>query len=137
MIEYTSIGDFVLEEQKNISEWVGFTLDQEKRELGELNYIFCDDSYLLDLNINSLNHSTLTDIISFDYTLGNIVFGDIYISYERVRENAKELQQDFRDELHRVMIHGVLHYCGYKDKMEDEKKLMREKEDYYLSLRTF
>lgn len=137
MIEYTVIGDFVLQEQTQITEWVGFTLDQEAKEMGELNYIFCDDTYLLDINIKTLNHNTLTDIISFDYSLGKVISGDIYISYERVRENAANLHQEFRDELHRVMIHGVLHYCGYKDKSEDEKQLMREKEDYYLSLRTF
>ena len=114
-----------------------FTLDSEGKELGELNYIFCDDDYLLDLNVKTLNHNRLTDIISFDYTLGIVVSGDIYISYERVKENSVSLDQPFKDELHRVMIHGVLHYCGYKDKLDEEKMVMREKEDYYLSLRTF
>jgi len=137
MIEYTVVGKFQLDDSQNISDWVRFTLDSEEKELGELNYIFCDDDYLLDLNIKTLNHSTLTDIISFDYSLGVVVSGDIYISYERVKENSDNLKVSFRDELHRVMIHGVLHYCGYKDKLDGEKFLMREKEDYYLSLRTF
>ncbi len=84
-----------------------------------------------------MKHNTLTDIISFDYVVGNIISGDIFMSIERVRDNAVNLGLNFEDELHRVMIHGVLHYCGYKDKTLEEKKLMRSKEDYYLSLRTF
>ena len=137
MIEYTTVGEFTLEEEQQITDWVQFTLDSEEKELGELNYIFCDDNYLHDINVKTLNHNTLTDIISFDYTQGEVVSGDVFISYERVRENAKDFGLKFRDELHRVMIHGVLHYCGYKDKLDDEKTLMRAKEDYYLSLRTF
>jgi probable rRNA maturation factor len=137
MIEYTTVGEFTLEEEQQITDWVQFTLDSEEKELGELNYIFCDDNYLHDINVKTLNHNTLTDIISFDYTQGQVVSGDVFISYERVRENSKDFDLKFRDELHRVMIHGVLHYCGYKDKLDDEKTLMRAKEDYYLSLRTF
>ena len=137
MIEYTVVGEFALEDEPQITDWVQFTLDNEERELGELNYIFCDDNYLHDINVKALNHNTLTDIISFDYTQGLVISGDVFISYERVRENAKDFDLKFRDELHRVMIHGVLHYCGYKDKLDDEKILMRAKEDYYLSLRTF
>ena len=131
------VGEFALEDEPQITDWVQFTLDNEERELGELNYIFCDDNYLHDINVKTLNHNTLTDIISFDYTQGLVISGDVFISYERVRENAKDFDLKFRDELHRVMIHGVLHYCGYKDKLDDEKILMRAKEDYYLSLRTF
>jgi len=137
MIEYSSIGKFVLEKEKFISPWIEFVLDEEERELGEINYIFCDDDYLLDINIKKLKHNTLTDIISFDYTLGKVVSGDIYISYERIKENAETLEVLFEDELHRVMIHGILHYCGYKDKTAADKQMMRSKEDYYLSLRTF
>jgi len=137
MIEYTTVGEFTLEDEQQITDWVQFTLDNEEKELGELNYIFCDDNYLHDINVKTLNHNTLTDIISFDYTQGQVVSGDVFISYERVIENAKDFDLKFRDELHRVMIHGVLHYCGYKDKLDDEKTLMRAKEDYYLSLRTF
>jgi probable rRNA maturation factor len=137
MIEYSSIGKFVLEKENFISPWIEFVLDEEERELGEINYIFCDDDYLLDINIKNLKHNTLTDIISFDYSLGKVVSGDIYISYERIRENAEALEVLFEDELHRVMIHGILHYCGYKDKTAADKQMMRSKEDYYLSLRTF
>jgi len=137
MIEYTVVGKFNLDDEKQIADWVQFTLDSEEKELGELNYIFCDDNYLHDINVKTLKHNTLTDIISFDYTQGIVVSGDVYISYERVEENANELKLSFKDELHRVMIHGVLHYCGYKDKSEEDKMMMRAKEDYYLSLRTF
>ena len=105
--------------------------------MGEVSYIFCDDEYLYDINVKHLNHNTLTDIISFDYSLGKVVSGDIYISVERVEENAKERNIDFSDELHRIMVHGLLHYVGYKDKTEAEIRAMRKKEDYYLSLRTF
>lgn len=137
MIEYTIVGKFSLDDEPQISDWVQFTLDSEEMELGELNYIFCDDDYLHEINVKALNHNTLTDIISFDYTQGVVVSGDVYISYERVKENSEELNLSFKDELHRVMIHGVLHYCGYKDKLEEDKMMMRAKEDYYLSLRTF
>lgn len=137
MIEYTIVGKFSLDDEPQISDWVQFTLDSEEMELGELNYIFCDDDYLHKINVKTLNHNTLTDIISFDYTQGVVVSGDVYISYERVKENSEELNLSFKDELHRVMIHGVLHYCGYKDKLEEDRLMMRAKEDYYLSLRTF
>lgn len=137
MIQFTVLNKFELESENAIRDWVQFVLDQEFKELGEINYIFCDDDYLLEINIKELNHNTLTDIISMDYTVGSLISGDIFISIDRVRENAKELEIPFMEELCRVMVHGVLHYCGYKDKSRDEKLLMREKEDYYLSLRTF
>ena len=137
MIEYTFVGKFSLDEEEKLSDWVSFVLDQEGRELGEINYIFCDDDYLLEINVKTLSHNTLTDIISFDYTVGHVVSGDIYISYDRVLENAEKLGLDFREELHRVMVHGILHYCGYHDKVEKDRLVMRSKEDYYLSLRTF
>jgi rRNA maturation RNase YbeY len=137
MIEFNFVGSFKLDEDEKIANWIRFVLDEENKDLGELNYIFCNDDYLLEINRKELNHNTLTDIISFDYTLGSVVSGDIYISFERVIDNAKDLSLNFRDELHRVMVHGILHYCGYRDKTIVEKKEMRRKEDYYLSLRTF
>lgn len=137
MIEYNFVGKFAVKDEDKISDWVAFVLDQEEKELGEINYIFCDDDYLQEINIKTLKHSALTDIISFDYTIGDVVSGDIYISYERVRDNAGQLGLEFTDELHRVMVHGILHYCGYQDKEEKDKLTMRSKEDYYLSLRTF
>ena len=137
MIIYNSENDFKLDLEQSLSDWISFVIHQEDKEPGEINYIFCDDDYLLDINIKELKHNTLTDIISFEYSVGDIVSGDIFISTERVAENATLFDCAFVDELHRVMIHGVLHYCGYKDKTDEEKKIMRSKEDYYLSLRTF
>ena len=137
MIVYSSINTFKLEKEDQVSQWIIFVIHRENRELGEINYIFCEDSYLLDINIKELRHNSLTDIISFDYSVGDVISGDIYISTERVEENAMELKNIFNDELNRVIVHGVLHYCGYKDKTDEEKAVMRSKEDYYLSLRTF
>lgn len=117
-----------------IKKWIKNAILQEKYSLGELNYIFCDDTYLLKINREYLNHDTLTDIISFDYTIGKQINGDIYISIDRIKENAKLYKTTFYNEFLRVMIHGVLHYCGYKDKTDADKKIMRSKEDYYLSL---
>jgi len=134
MINYNFETDFNLVNQKKITEWVTNTIHKENYKLEEISYIFCDDNYLLDLNINYLDHDTLTDIISFDYSVGKIISGDIFISIERVKENAEKFKVDFKNELHRVIIHGILHYCGYKDKTEDEKKEMRYKEDYYLNV---
>jgi len=117
-----------------IKKWIKNAILQEKHSLGELNYVFCDDIYLLKINRDYLNHDTFTDIISFDYTIGKQINGDIYISIDRIKENAKLYKTTFYNELLRVMIHGVLHYCGYKDKTDADKKIMRSKEDYYLSL---
>ena len=100
----------------------------------EISYIFCDDEYLLDINQRFLDHDTYTDIISFDDSMGNLLNGDIYISTERVRENAAEFNEDFETELKRVIVHGILHYCGYKDKSEDDAALMRRKESEKIKL---
>lgn len=137
MIDFNYLSDFNLQNEEQLSSWLLFILDEEDRELGEVSYIFCSDEYLADINNKYLKHNTLTDIISFDYSLGRVVSGDIYISTERVSENALERGLTFEDELHRVMAHGMLHYIGYKDKSDSDKKTMRSKEDYYLSLRTF
>ena len=99
----------------------------------KINYIFCSDEYLLDINLEYLNHDTYTDIISFDYSVGKELHGDIYISIERVVDNAKDFNSEFIDELHRVMIHGILHYCGYKDKTEADETVMRKRENDYLA----
>ena len=105
----------------------------EKFKLGEIQYVFCDDNYLLKLNQEFLKHDTLTDIISFDYSVGKIIHGEIFISVERVKENAKAFQVSFKEELFRVIIHGVLHYCGYKDKTTNDSQIMTDKENYYLN----
>ena len=132
MITYNYETDFVLDNENDISEWIDNTIQDEGCKLGEINYIFCDDVYLHKINVEFLNHDTLTDIISFDYTLGKQINGDIYISIERVKDNAIEYDNSFKCELHRVMVHGVLHYLGYKDKTVNEKKIMRNKEDFYI-----
>jgi len=137
MITFHSISDFVLPLKDNISKWIEFTIHQEQSELGDIAYVFCTDEYLLEKNIKYLKHNTLTDIISFDYCIGQLISGDIFISVDRVIENAHDLDITFENELHRVMIHGILHFCGYKDKNKEDKNTMRSKEDYYLSLRTF
>jgi len=134
MITFNYETDFQLEDEKNLSNWIQTCIENEGCELGEINYIFCDDAYLLKLNIEFLQHDTLTDIISFDNSLGKLINGDIFISVDRVKENAKEFAVSFSDELKRVLIHGVLHYIGFKDKSEEEKKRMREKENQYLSV---
>ena len=114
---------------EDISNWLNDVATKEGKEIGELIYVFCNDDYLIKKNIQFLKHDTLTDIISFDYCLGKQVNGEIYISIERVSENAQLFHVSFENELSRVMIHGVLHYLGYKDKTTEEKKTMRLKEN--------
>ena len=135
MISFNYETEFILKTEKDISAWVSFVILEEKCKLGEINYIFCDDNYLHKINLDFLNHDTLTDIISFDYSVGKELHGDIYISIERVLDNAKDFNTNFDDELARVIIHGILHYCGYKDKSAVEQTIMRAKENHYLSKR--
>jgi len=137
MIDFYSETDFDLENSEEISQWISQIIQQEDCEEGEISYIFCNDEYLLKLNKEFLNHDTLTDIISFDNSLGKQINGDIYISVERVKENSKTYATKFENELHRVIIHGILHYCGYKDKTDEDAKTMRIKEEEALSLRSF
>lgn len=112
-----------------LSNWLNNVIKSEAKEEGEINFIFCLDGYLLNINQKFLNHDTYTDIISFDNSLGNELNGDIFISIERVKENASKFKVLLEEELRRVMVHGVLHFAGYKDKTEEEKGLMRSKED--------
>lgn len=133
MINFNYETKFTLDNEAQISKWVQEAIASEGFKLEEINYVFCDDEYLHKLNVEFLNHDTLTDIISFDYTVGKIIQGDIFISIERVADNAKEFNTAFSDELNRVIIHGVLHYCGYKDKTKEDAQLMRDKENHYLS----
>ena len=135
MISFNYETDFELGNTEIISKWISNTIEAEHCNEGDINYIFCSDDYLHKINVDFLSHDTYTDIISFDYSVGKELHGDIYISVDRVKENATEFDVSFDDELARVMIHGVLHYCGYKDKTDDEAQQMRSKEDYYLSIR--
>lgn len=134
MINFNYETDFQLEREEAYQEWLSAVILSESKKEGEINYIFCDDEYLLKINVEYLNHDTLTDIISFDYSVGNELHGDIYISVERVAENAVDYEVSFTEELMRVMVHGVLHYCGYKDKTEEDALNMRQKEDQKITL---
>ena len=129
IINFYSETEFELSHVDNYRNWLRAVVLSEEKQLGEVSFIFCEDDYLLKINQEYLNHDTYTDIISFDNSVGNILGGDIFISIERVRENAKEFGVVFEEELRRVMSHGLLHFCGYKDKTPKESELMREKEE--------
>lgn len=129
MIQFFSENDFALENKSSYEEWISSIINSEGHSEGEINYIFCDDDYLLNLNNDFLNHDTLTDIITFNYNMGKQVNSDIYISTERVRDNAQDFDVSFETELRRVMCHGVLHLCGFNDKTDEEQALMTEKEN--------
>jgi len=124
--------DFELNNEQEISSWLLALIEEEKCVLKELTYIFCDDEYLLKINQEHLNHDYYTDIITFDYDTEEL-HSDLFISVDRVKDNAEQLNEPFKRELFRVIAHGVLHLCGYKDKTESEIAEMRGKEDYYLS----
>ncbi|HQV36875.1 MAG TPA: rRNA maturation RNase YbeY [Flavobacterium sp.] len=129
MISFNYETDFELGNETLFSNWIAKIIESENRLEGEINYIFCDDDYLHKINLQYLNHDTLTDIISFDYSEGNFLQGDIFISIERVQDNATDFNISLLEELKRVMAHGILHYCGYKDKSAEEEKIMRQKEE--------
>ncbi len=133
-INFFSENDFVLEQQDAFRRWVENVIESENKYVGDINFIFCDDDYLHDINVKYLDHDTFTDIISFDNGIGNTLHGDIFISTDRVQENAETFNVDFKEELKRVIIHGVLHFCGYKDKDERERELMRRKEEEKIEL---
>ena len=120
---------------KNATDWLENIIYSEKKIPGEIVFVFCDDPYLLKKNIEFLKHNSLTDVITFDYSQKNKISGDILISIDRVKENAKIYNTTFLNELNRVMAHGLLHLLGYKDKTKKDIKLMRKKEDLYLSTR--
>jgi probable rRNA maturation factor len=134
MINFNYESDFVLDNEDVYSSWLSQVIFSENKNEGEINYIFCNDDYLHKINLEYLNHDTLTDIISFDYTIGNEISGDIFISIERVQDNANDFNTPFHEELKRVIVHGVLHYCGYKDKSESDEALMRSKEDEKIAM---
>jgi probable rRNA maturation factor len=133
---FTESITFKLPHPRKTTAWIKLVTQKEKRTIKEINYIFCSDAYLLQLNQDFLNHNTLTDIITFDNSEDKKnLEGEIYISIDRVKENALKFETSFEDELHRVMIHGVLHLIGYKDKKPADKTQMRKKEEACLSLR--
>lgn len=133
MISFNYETDFELFDESLFAAWIESVIRLENAIAGDINYIFCSDEDLLKINQDYLNHDTYTDIISFDYSVGKELHGDVYISVDRVKENAQAYGQAFADELKRVMVHGILHYCGYKDKTDSDTALMRQKEDTYIA----
>lgn len=129
MISFNYETDFQLDNETQFSDWISRVILSENKKKGDINYIFCDDEYILEINKQYLDHDYYTDIISFDYSVGNELNGDIFVSIDRVKENATDFNATFDEELKRVIIHGILHYCGYKDKSEEDEALMRSKED--------
>jgi probable rRNA maturation factor len=123
---------FLLKKKAKVKTWIVSVIRKEKKALDQIRYIFCDDKFLLGLNKKYLDHNTLTDIITFDYSDHKKLIGEIYISVPRVKENAKKFEVDFETELHRVIVHGVLHLCGYKDKKKKDKEEMQKMEEFYL-----
>lgn len=134
MIEFSSQNAFELSNSELLSLWVTEIISLEDLELGDLSFVFCSDDFLYDMNKEYLQHDTLTDIITFDYRVGDLINGEVYISTDRVKENAADFKVSFEEELHRVIIHGVLHICGYDDLSKEEEEQMRSKEDWALSL---
>ena len=136
MVSY-SLEDIKFEfKHKRINNaWLKMVAESEVMKLGNICIIFCSDNYILDVNIKFLGHDYFTDIITFDYCEGNVLSGDLFISIDSVRENAEYYKTEFSDELNRVIVHGLLHLIGYDDHTEEEQKIMREKENYYLELR--
>jgi probable rRNA maturation factor len=138
-IQFFSEGiSFTLKNKTDIRKWLKVVIRQEKKTPWYINFIFCSDDYLLELNKTYLQHETLTDILTFPYQDDpDIISGDIFISIDRVKENADEFRQDFEKELQRVMVHGVLHLIGYSDHGKKKKIIMTEREDYYLEKNLF
>ena len=134
MIDFHYESDFIIEDETKFADWIGRLVISEGRSYSQLDFIFCDDEYLLKINQDYLNHDTYTDIITFPYEDMNGLAGDIFISVDRVRDNASEFRVDFDTELKRVMAHGVLHLIGFGDKSEEEALLMRAKEDEKIKL---
>ena len=123
---------FIPASKRILSAWLEKIIVREKKIPGEICFIYCSDEYLLEINRKYLNHDYFTDVITFDYCEGKTISGDIFISVERVRENANTQEEKFENELHRVMVHGVLHLLGFKDKSKSAKDKMRRKEDVCL-----
>lgn len=115
------------------TKWLEEIILSEEKKLGDINYIFCDDEYLLKINQDYLQHDYYTDIITFDSVKGKTISGEIFVSLQRISDNASTLSKNYEEELRRVLAHGILHLCGYKDKSEEEEQEMRSKEDFYIA----
>ena len=121
---------------ENLKNWIENIIISEGKKTGEINYTFCDDEYLFKINQDFLDHDYYTDIITFDQVRGKTISGEIFVSLQRIKDNASLISKNYEEEKKRVIAHGILHLCGYKDKTEEEQKTMRAKEDFYLSLKT-
>ena len=121
---------------ENLKNWIENIIISEGKKTGEINYIFCDDEYLLKINQDFLDHDYYTDIITFDQVRGKTISGEIFVSLQRIKDNASLISKNYEEEKKRVIAHGILHLCGYKDKTEEEQNTMRAKENFYLSLKT-
>ncbi len=132
---YNEDVDFLPGKKTYLTDWIKSIINSENRKVGELNFIFCSDAHLITINRQYLQHDDYTDIITFDYCENKKVIGDIFISIDRLKENSEKFKVSFTDELHRVIIHGVLHLCGYKDKTPEDKKRMTQREDESLATR--
>lgn len=137
MITYNYQIPYILKYRKDIRKWITKSILSLNKRVGNINYIFCDKEYITQINNQYLNHDYPTDIITFDYSKHNRLHADIYICIDIVRENKKRFKNRMNEELQRVIIHGILHLAGFKDKTESEQKKMKSAEDYYLSLRKF
>lgn len=120
--------------RRKFKSWINSVIESEQKQLGEINYIFCSDEYLLQVNREYLDHDYYTDIITFDYVENGVISGDIFVSLDRISENANVFHVSFDEEFRRILVHGVLHLLGYPDKEPAQKAVMTEKEDYYLSI---
>ncbi len=134
MIQFNYETSLDFENETLVKNWISKCIFEFGFKEGDINFVFCSDEYLLNINLEFLKHNTYTDIISFDYSIGKILGGDIFISIDRVKENAKEFDQKFGIELRRVIIHGVLHFMDFKDSTEKEKREMRKQEDICLEM---
>ncbi|MDR0207389.1 MAG: rRNA maturation RNase YbeY [Bacteroidales bacterium] len=134
MILFFSETNFRFSGKKPIKEWLGSIITKENKKVGDINIVFYDDEKLSEFNKSYLNHDTLTDIITFDYSENGLLGGDICISVERVKDNAQKFNCSFEEELRRVMVHGILHLCGYRDRSRTDKLLMKQKEEEALFL---
>ncbi len=135
MISFSMLVDFQPDHPEEIKSWLKRTIESEGKISGDIQYVFCDDNYMLEINKKFLRHDTLTDIITFPTSVvRNVISGEIFISTERVKQNANDLKLSFEQEMKRVIVHGVLHLIGYQDSTTSQKQQMRAKEDYYLHL---
>ena len=133
MIDFNIVDvDFPYSCDEKFVSWISFVVLNEQKELGSISYVFTSDSYLLEINKQYLNHDYYTDIITFDYTDGLFVSGDLFISYDRIKDHSSQYNVDLFEEFLRVCVHGVLHLLGYKDKLPEDEQLMRKKESFYI-----